>query len=365
MKNRPSGQKHNKARILIIDDEPVLQDVLQRLLKRAGHISRAASSAADGRALLRDWHPDLLILDVMLPDGHGLEILRSVKENDPDQQVIMMTAYGSVNDAVAAMKEGAFHYLTKPFSNDEVLLVVQKALDTRRLRQENRRLRSLLSGDGVFQGIVGKSEPIRAVFETIERISPSRSTVLIMGESGTGKELVAQAIHHLSPRSGRPFVAVHSGGIPGDLMESHLFGHVKGAFTGATSRREGFFRAADRGTLFLDEIGTLRPELQTKLLRVMQEKSFTPVGSTSTVDVDVRILAATNVDLRILMERGEFREDLYYRLNVLKVRLPALRERREDIPLLVDHFIRKHAMDHKKILDGLETGVMDALLAYA
>ncbi len=353
-----------RARVLVIDDEPVVQDVLGRLLRKSGYAPASATTAREGLALLEECDPHLVILDVMLPDSNGLEILRQVKERDPDRPVIMMTAYGSVSDAVAAMKEGAFHYLTKPFSNDEVLLLVQKALDTRALREENRMLRSLLAGEGLFEGIVGRSAPMRAVFDLVKQVAPSRSTVLILGESGTGKELVARALHNLSTRSREPFLTVHSGGIPPDLMEANLFGHVKGAFTGATSAREGLFVAADGGTLFFDEIGTLRPELQAKLLRVMQERTFMPVGSTESVSVDVRILAATNVDLKALVERGEFREDLYYRFNVLRVQLPSLRERPEDIGLLADHFLRKYALEHDKRLEGFEPQAMEALAAY-
>jgi DNA-binding NtrC family response regulator len=354
----------SRARILVIDDEPVVQDVLGRLLARAGYERIAAAGAVEGKALVEREQPDVVILDVMLPDGSGLDLLKEIKVMDPERPVIMMTAYGSVNDAVEAMKQGAFHYVTKPFSNEEVLLQVQKALDNRRLREENRVLRSLLASEGSYEGIVGKSEAIRAVFRTIEQVAASRSTVLIVGESGTGKELVARAIHHRSSRAGKPFVAVHSGGIPADLMESNLFGHVRGAFTGATSGHEGLLRAADGGTLFLDEIGTLRLELQAKLLRAMQERSFMPVGSTEMVSVDIRILAATNVDLKLLVENGTFREDLYYRLNVVTIRIPPLRERHEDIGLLASHFLRLHAAENGKPLVGLEPEAMEALMRH-
>jgi DNA-binding NtrC family response regulator len=354
-----------QPRIVVVDDEPVVQDVLNRLLTRAGYHAEVAATAAEGIALVEREDPDLVILDVMLPDRNGLEVLRAIKEADPEKLVIMMTAYGSVDNAVEAMKQGAFHYVTKPFSNDEVLLLVQKALDTLRLREENRLLRSLLSGDGRFEGIVGRSQPIRQVFRLVEQMAPSPSTVLIVGESGTGKELVARAIHNRSPRSAAPFFPVHSAGIPSELMESNLFGHAKGAFTGATSNKEGLFRAADGGTVFLDEIGTLRPELQTKLLRVMQERNFMPVGSTETVSVDVRILAATNVDLKTLVKQDGFREDLYYRLNVLKIQLPPLRERREDIRALAAFFLNKYALENHKPIQAFEPAALEALVAHS
>ncbi|MFQ5671123.1 MAG: sigma-54-dependent transcriptional regulator [Acidobacteriota bacterium] len=356
----PSAQ----ARVLVVDDEPVVQDVLGTLLGRAGYQSAMATSAEEAIVRLDSEDPDLVLLDVMLPDQSGLEVLREIKKRDPDRLVIMMTAHGSVADAVAAMKDGAYDYLTKPFANEEVLLLVEKALDARRLRRENRRLRSLLSPETSFEGIVGRSETIRAVFRLVEQVAPSRSTVLIVGESGTGKELVARAVHHRSRRAGSAFVTVHSGSIPPDLMESNLFGHVKGAFTGAVFNREGLFKAADGGTLFLDEISTLRPDLQAKLLRVMQERDFMPVGTNESVSVDVRILAATNVDLKTLVERGDFREDLYYRLNVLKVEIPPLRRRSEDIPLLVNHFVTKYSLENEKQLAGVEPTALAALTEY-
>ena len=352
------------ARILVVDDEPVVQDVLHRLLDRAGYAVRATATAAEALVAAAQDDPDLIVLDVMLPDGNGLELLREFRRQAPDRPVIMMTAYGSVADAVAAMKQGAFHYLTKPFANDEVTLLVDKALDTRRLRQENRMLRSLLEGEGAFEGIVGRSPAIREVFRLIEQLAPSRSTVLIAGESGTGKELVARAIHRRSPRAAGPFVSVNVAGIPPELMEATLFGHLRGAFTGATSSREGLFRAAEGGTLFLDEIGALRLDLQAKLLRVMQERSFMPVGSTDSVSVDVRVLAATNVDLRLLVERGQFREDLFYRLDVLRLLLPPLRERGDDAALLAAHFARRYAVEHGKTLEDLEPAALRALTAH-
>ncbi|MFQ5718300.1 MAG: sigma-54-dependent transcriptional regulator [Acidobacteriota bacterium] len=357
-----AATQRDPIRILVVDDEPVVQDVLGRLLSRAGYEALFARTAEEGLALVDSDEPDLIILDVMLPDRDGLELLEAIKRLNGERPVIMMTAYGSVENAVAAMKHGAYHYLTKPFSNDEVILVIEKALDARRLREENRFLRSLLSGDETFESIVGKSRAMRDVFRLVDQVASSRSTVLILGESGTGKELVARAIHNRSPRKSEAFVSVNSGSIPPDLMESNLFGHVKGAFTGAVQAADGLFSAAGGGTLFFDEIGTVRLDLQAKLLRVIQERSFMPVGSTRSVTVDVRILAATNVDLRTLVERGEFREDLYYRLNVLRVEIPPLRERREDVQLLADHFMKKYALENDRTISGFEPEAMAALL---
>jgi DNA-binding NtrC family response regulator len=350
--------------VLVIDDEPVVQDVLARLLDRAGYTSNAAGTCRDGLRLLAEAKHALVILDVMLPDGNGVDVLRAIKKADRDLPVIMMTAYGSVDNAVSAMKEGAFHYVTKPFANEEVLLLVAKALEASRLRAENRRLRSIISREEEFEGIVGRSAAIRDVFRRVEQIAASRSTVLIAGESGTGKELVARAIHRRSPRQERPFLPVHSGGIPSDLVEANLFGHVKGAFTGATAAREGIFRAAAGGTVFLDEIGTLRLDLQSKLLRVLQAREFMPVGSTETVSLDVRVLVATNADLLALVKSGEFREDLYYRIKVLQVDVPPLRRRREDIQLLAEHFLEKYSLENGKEMDHLPPETVAVLNAY-
>ncbi len=354
----------DRPRVLVIDDEPVVQDVLARILGRAGYASSEAGTCRDGLRVLAEGKHDLVILDVMLPDGNGVDVLRAIKKTDKDLPVIMMTAYGSVDNAVSAMKEGAFHYVTKPFANEEVILLVEKALDASRLRSENRRLRSILSREEEFEGIVGRSAAIRDVFRLVEQIAASRSTVLVSGESGTGKELVARAIHRRSPRRDKPFLPVHSGGIPSDLVEANLFGHVKGAFTGATAATEGIFRAAAGGTVFLDEIGTLRLELQSKLLRVLQAREFMPVGSTETVSLDVRVVVATNADLLDLVKRGEFREDLYYRIKVLQVDVPPLRRRREDIHLLAEHFLQKYSLENGKEMDSLPRETVAVLNAY-
>jgi two-component system NtrC family response regulator len=361
---RRGGREGSPPRVLVVDDEPVVQDVLAGILGRCGYLLSAAGTVDEGRRQIADEHPDLVILDVMLPDGNGLDLLHLIKEAHSDLPVIMMTAYGSVGDAVQAMKEGAFHYITKPFANEEVVLLVEKALDARHLRRENSLLRSLLAREEEFEGIVGRSAAITSVFRRVEQIAPSRSTVLIVGESGTGKELVARALHRRSPRHDKPFLPVHSGGIPPDLMDANLFGHEKGAFTGATAATEGIFRAAEGGTVFLDEIGTLRVDLQAKLLRVVQERTFMPVGSTETVAVDVRVLAATNANLMSLVKTGEFREDLFYRLNVLQVEVPPLRRRQEDIQILAEHFLHKYAVENDRDIDGLAPETIAALNAH-
>jgi DNA-binding NtrC family response regulator len=361
---RRDGVESASPRVLVVDDEPVVQDVLAGILGRRGYQVAAAGSLAEGKQQIGEQVPDLVILDVMLPDGNGLDLLRALKESQPDLPVIMMTAYGSVDDAVQAMKEGAFHYITKPFANEEVVLLAEKALAARHLQEENKLLRSLLAREEEFEGIVGRSASIAQVFRRVKQIAPSRSTVLIVGESGTGKELVARALHRRSPRRDKPFLPVHSGGIPPDLMDANLFGHEKGAFTGATAATEGIFRAAEGGTVFLDEIGTLRVDLQAKLLRVMQERTFMPVGSTETVQVDVRVLAATNADLMTLVKTGEFREDLFYRLNVLQVEVPPLRRRQEDIQTLAEHFLHKYAVENDRDIDGLAPETIAALNAH-
>ncbi|HSN67932.1 MAG TPA: sigma-54 dependent transcriptional regulator, partial [Thermoanaerobaculia bacterium] len=337
-------------RILIIDDEEVLREVLEAVLRREGFDVLSAASAEEGLSLLDREEVDLIILDMMLPGMSGAEALRVVKETDPDIPVVIITAYSSIDGAIDAMKRGAFHYIPKPFKNEEVILTVNKALEQRRLSRENQRLKEELSEKYSFSNIIGKSEPMRKIFELIRLAAPSRSNILLAGESGTGKELVAKAIHHASPRARMPFVTVNSGSLPPELLESNLFGHVKGAFTGAIATKRGLFEVADGGSIFLDEIGTINLETQAKLLRVIQEKEFMRLGSVETIRVDVRIIAASNIELADLVEAGLFREDLFYRLNVIKISLPPLRRRREDIPLLVSHFLHKYSEENRKKL---------------
>ncbi|HSN53381.1 MAG TPA: sigma-54 dependent transcriptional regulator [Candidatus Sulfomarinibacteraceae bacterium] len=348
--------------VLVIDDEPVLQDVLGTLLRGAGFDVHGATSAAAGLELLHDEEFDVVLLDLMLPDRPGLELLPEIKTHDPQLPVVVITAYSSVESAIEAMRLGAFHYVPKPFKNEEVLHLVRRAAERRRLQVENLLLRSRLEGMGE---IVGTSRRMQEVFELVRRAAPARSNILITGESGTGKELVARAVHRLSPRSGRPFVPVHTSAIPSELLESTLFGYVKGAFTGAVSSRKGLFEAAHEGTLFLDEVGTISLETQTKLLRVIQEREIRRVGGVEARPVDVRLVAATNVDLWAEVQEGRLREDLYYRLNVITIELPPLRERREDIPLLISHFLRKYAEENNRDSVAFSPEAVDALTEYA
>ncbi len=347
--------------VLVIDDEPVLQDVLGSLLTGDGFDYLQATTAADGMQILREEEVDVVLLDLMLPDRSGLDLLPDIKEFDPHLPVVVITAYSSVESAIEAMRRGAFHYVPKPFKNEEVLHLVHRAAERRALLVENVVLRSRLEGMGE---IVGTSRRIEEVFELMRRAAPARSTILVVGESGTGKELVARAIHRLSPRGDGPFVPVHTTAIPADLLESTLFGHVKGAFTGAVSGRKGLFEAAHNGTLFLDEVGTISPETQTKLLRVIQEREIRRVGSVEAKGVDTRLVAATNTDLWQEVQDGNFREDLYYRLNVITIEMPPLRDRREDIPLLATHFLRQYSEENQREVEGFSSAVMDALSDY-
>jgi two-component system NtrC family response regulator len=348
--------------VLVIDDEPVLQDVLGTLLRGAGFEVHGATSAAEGLKQLHDEEFDVVLLDLMLPDQSGLDLLPKIKTHDPHLPVVVITAYSSVESAIEAMRLGAFHYVPKPFKNEEVLHLVRRAAERRRLQAENLLLRSRLEGMGE---IVGTSRRMQEVFELVRRAAPARSNIMITGESGTGKELVARAIHRLSPRDSNPFVPVHTSAIPSELLESTLFGHVKGAFTGAVSSRKGLFEAAHHGTLFLDEVGTVNAETQTKLLRVIQEREIRRVGGVEARSVDVRLLAASNVDLWAEVQAGRFREDLYYRLNVITIELPPLRDRHEDIPLLMAHFLRIYTEENERDVVGFSSEAIDALTEYS
>ena len=350
------------GRILIVDDEEIVREVLQDLLGKAGHHVEAVASAEEALTVLPVSNFHLVLLDFMLPGMSGFEALARIKEMDAEQLVIIITAFGSIENAVQAMRLGAYDYLAKPFKNEEVLLVVRNALRQRRLEEENRSLKRALRERHQFERIIGKSKPMQEIYRLVEQIAPSRSTVLIQGESGTGKELIAQAMHRKSTRTEQPFLTVNSGSMPPDLLESNLFGHLRGAFTGAVQDKKGLFVVADGGSLFFDEISTLNPEVQAKLLRVMQEKEFIPLGSVSSIKVDVRIIAATNIDLMELVRRGTFREDLYYRLNVISIRLPPLRDRKEDIPLLVEHFLEKYSLENHKRVERLSEEAMQVLM---
>jgi two-component system response regulator PilR (NtrC family) len=351
--------------VLVVDDEDIMREILETLLTREGYEVRLAASGDEGLELARARSFDVAIVDVMMPGLDGIATLEELRKLDEDLPVLMITAFASVETAIAAMKRGAFDYITKPFKNDEVLVVVRNAAERRRLVSENLALRrNLQERSHRFDDIIGRSPRMKQVFDLILQAAPSRSTILVMGESGTGKELVARALHTHSARSDRPFITVNSGNLPPDLLESNLFGHVKGAFTGAIYPKKGLFELADKGTIFFDEIGNVPLETQAKLLRVMQEREFMRLGGIETIKVDVRIVAATNVDLRRMMEDGRFREDLYYRLHVITIQMPPLRERKDDIPLLAQHFLQKYGEENAKSVLELTPDALDLLMEY-
>jgi two-component system, NtrC family, response regulator PilR len=349
-------------RVMIVDDEEVLRDVLEVVLRREGFDVVLAASGEEALNLLDGEEVDLIILDVMLPGISGIDTLRAIRISNPTLPVVVITAFSSIDGAIEAMKFGAFHYIPKPFKNEEVVLTVNKALEQRYLSRENERLKAELSEKYSYANIIGKSETMRKVFELVRLAAPSRSNILITGESGTGKELVAKAIHHASPRAKNAFVTVNSGSLPPELLESSLFGHLKGAFTGAIATKRGLFEVADGGSIFLDEIGNINLETQAKLLRVIQEKEFMRLGSVETIRVDCRIIAATNADLTKLMADSRFREDLFYRLNVITIALPPLRRKREDIPLLVAHFMQKYSDENKRKVKEVTPDAMRILM---
>ena len=351
-----------KATVLVVEDEEKLRRVVELQLRTAGFEVEQAASAEDAMRLA--GHADVILTDLRLPGMSGLELLANLRRQDSHTPVIVMTAFGSIETAVEAMKAGAVDFLPKPFSLDHLMTVVNKALELRSLRDENRELRAELSHRYEFDNIVGRSEAMREIFATISRVAPTRATVLLCGESGVGKDLIARAIHHHSPRADRPFVKINCTALPENLMESELFGYEKGAFTGANTNKPGKFEQADTGTVFLDEIGDVPPSIQVKLLRILQEREFERLGSNKTRHIDVRVLAATNVDLRAALEQGTFREDLYYRLNVLPLNIPAVRERKEDIPFLVDHFVKKLRKDLGSPVESVSEGGLERLMSY-
>jgi DNA-binding NtrC family response regulator len=354
-----------KGSILVIDDESEIREGLELLLTSEDYAVTLAETGEAGLARLGERPFDLVLLDVSLPDRNGLDLLREIRQRESALPVILITAYGSIEMARSAFKSGAQDYITKPWSNDELLAQVSLAIEGRRLREENVQLKRALKERYNFPNIIGKSERIQTVLDLVAQVAPSRSTVLISGESGTGKELIAKAIHSASTRADKAFVPVNSGSIPVDLLESQLFGHVKGAFTGAVASRKGLFEAADQGTIFFDEIATISPETQAKLLRVIQEREFMRLGGSETIKVDVRILAASNVDVLHLVREGRFREDLYHRLNVIGLEMPPLRERREDVPLLLEHFLRHFSKENDKPLRRFTPAALKALMDYA
>ena len=348
----------HKGKILVIDDEADIRESLETLLGMEGYDIDLAQNAAEGMRALESRAYDLVLLDLMMPDRSGMEVLHEVRERDAETPIVLITAYGSVEVAVEALKSGATDYFSKPWDNEKLLLEVGRMIAGRRLERENRQLKRALKQRYSFPNIVGKSERMLRMLDLVAQVATSRSTILVTGETGTGKELIAKAIHANSPRADHMFVAVNSGSLPPDLLESTLFGHVKGAFTSAIQSRKGYFEIANRGTIFFDEIGTIGPETQAKLLRVIQEKEFMPLGGSDVIRVDVRILAATNADVKKLVEEKKFREDLYYRLNVINIALPPLRDRKEDIPLLVEHFFTKYCRENEKFLDAGNQSVL-------
>ncbi len=351
-------------KILVVDDEQSMRDVLSIMLKRAGYTVTTASDGDEAIAHLGKEIFDLVITDLKMPKVGGLEVLKAVKASSPDTVVLVITAFASAESAVEAMKHGAYDYLTKPFQVDEVQLIIRNALERRRLSTENMLLKREMASQSSFAQIIGQSEAMQKVFDVVRKVADSKSNVLIFGESGTGKELVARAIHYNSARAPMPFVTVNCSAVPETLLESELFGHMKGSFTGAVSNKAGLFEVANGGTVFLDEIGDTSPATQVKLLRVIQEREFRRVGGTQDVKVDVRIIAATNKDLEKAVAEGTFREDLYYRLDVIPIVLPPLRLRTGDIPLLVQHFLDKFSRESGKPVPAITGEAMRALLAH-
>jgi DNA-binding NtrC family response regulator len=353
-----------KGSILVVDDEAEIREGLELLLSSEGYAVTCAETAAAGLTRLEDRPFDLVLLDVSLPDRNGLDLLQEIHRRDPLLAIVLITAYGSIEMARAAFKNGAQDYITKPWSNDELLAQVAQAVEGRQLREENVQLKRALKQRYNFPNIIGKSEKMLSLLDLVTQVAASRSTVLISGESGTGKELIAKAIHSASPRADKAFVPINTGSIPVDLLESQLFGHVKGAFTSAVASKKGLFEVADQGTIFFDEISTIGPETQAKLLRVIQEREFMRLGGTETIKVDVRIVAASNVDLLNLVREGRFREDLYHRLNVIALQMTPLRERKEDIPLLVAHCLRRFSEENGRATHQFTHAAMKLMMDY-
>jgi len=353
-----------KINILIAEDEQTIRESLKLVLEDEGYSVKVASDGVEALNKIKSENFDLVITDIKMPRLDGMELLEKGSRISPDTFFIIITAYASVNSAIAALRAGAYDYLIKPLEFDDLLIRIKRLLDYRKLSLENRTLRQRISSGEGYQNIIGKSAAMKKIFKIISQVAPTNSNVLIVGKSGTGKELVARAIHANSKRKEKIFLPINCGAISPNLIESELFGHKKGAFTGATEDKQGLFKVADKGTLFLDEIGDLPLEMQVKLLRAIEEKQFFPVGATVPVKTDVRIIAATNQDLEEKIKKGEFREDLYYRLNVVEIKLPPLNKRKEDIPLLVNHFIEKYCNEMGKKILTLDNKAMRALLNY-
>jgi DNA-binding NtrC family response regulator len=363
----PSALMPHRGSILLVDDEEKILKALGRALRDAGHEVIETANPRQAERLLTERAFDVLLIDNVMPERSGLDVIREYAGSTPAgerAQILLMTAHATVESAIEAMKLGALDYLQKPFEIDELLVVVDRALDHHRLRTEYRYLRSERDEQFDHYGIIGRSRAMEEIIRRAERVADTKSTVLITGETGTGKELVARAIHHRSPQRDMPLIKVNCAAIPESLLESELFGHVRGAFTGATTTKKGKFALADGGSIFLDEIGTMSPALQSKLLRVLQEREFEPLGSERTETIDLRVIAATNRDLRQMVAEGKFQEDLFYRLNVIPIEIPPLRERREDIAPLVEHFVRKHAQRTGRAIERIDEGVLAALQQY-
>jgi DNA-binding NtrC family response regulator len=362
--SRPRTDAGDGGSILIIDDEVAIRESLETLLEFEGYSVKSAETGEDGLARLNEQTFDLVLLDFALPDRNGLEILADIRSRDSQLAVIMITAYGTLDNAVRAMQQGATNFIQKPWDNEKLMADVRAAVARRRAEEENEQLKRALKQRYNFEHIVGKSDSMLKIFDLVGQVAPSRSTVLIQGESGTGKELIAKAIHANSTRKNHPFVPVNTGSMPADLLESTLFGHVKGAFTSAVSSKKGLFEVADTGTIFLDEIGTMSLETQAKILRVLQDRKFMHLGGIHELQVDVRVIAATNIDLHVLVREGKFREDLFYRLNVITVDLPPLRNRSEDIPLLVVRFLEKFSRENGKSVAQISPEALRPLMDY-
>jgi len=353
-----------KPRILIVDDEPSMREMLRIVLRRDGYDVTVAANGTQAIDILKRERVDLLLSDIRMPDLSGVDVLRTAKEGNRDLIAFMMTAFASTDTAVEAMRLGAADYFTKPFSMDEMRLKVRQQLEALRLKQENVLLKRALNTSNEFCNIIGRSEAMLDLFKMVETIAKTNSTVLLTGESGTGKDLVARAVHYNSLRRERPFVALNCGGLPETLLESELFGHMKGAFTGADANKKGLVEVAEHGTIFLDEIGEMNQTMQVKLLRVLQDHRFRRLGGTEEVQADIRVIAATNQDLQRMVAEGRFREDLYYRINVIQIQLPPLRDRREDVPLLAEHFLTKYAKAADKPVRGISRDAQELLSAY-
>jgi DNA-binding NtrC family response regulator len=354
-----------KGSVLVCDDEEIMRDVLSTILADAGYKVELARTGEEAVEMYGQKPFDIVLMDVSMPGMGGLTALEELIKLDGEAVVLMITAYATFDTAISAWEKGAFGVIRKPFQNEQIISYVARGVRSRRKEEERQRLRQAMAKDVKREGFIGRSDVMENVFRLVERVAPARSTVLITGESGTGKELVAKAIHEASPRADAPFVVVNCSNIPSELLESELFGHTRGAFTGAVAAKKGLFEVADTGSIFLDEIGDLRPETQVRLLRVIQEREFTPLGDTSPVKVDVRIIAATNVDLKEAVKNGTFREDLYYRLSVVPIELPPLRNRREDILPLAQHFIRKYAEENgREISENISADVLSLLENY-